>query len=103
MDGSGGLDCAGVHGDGPGAALVFADGEEGNEAEKRVGRTDETSEAAFLESVAGEEFGGVCVAHFGKFGFDFAADGGGCGILRCGASLRRTGEGTRPYVVCGDF
>ena len=33
-----------------------------------------------MQSVAGEEFGGVFVAHLGQFGFDFAADGGGSGV-----------------------
>ena len=40
-------------------------------------------------------------SHFGKLGFDFAADGGGSGVLYCRAPLDRTGGGTRPHVACG--
>src|SRR6185312_8852716 len=77
VDGSGGLLGARVGGNGPGAALVFAGGEEADEPEQFVTLADEADEAAFRESVGGEKF---FVFHFGQFGFDFAAEGGDSGV-----------------------
>ena len=48
MDRPGGLNGARVYRDGPGAAFVFTDREKGNQAEKGIGGTDETSQAALL-------------------------------------------------------
>src|ERR1700690_2348512 len=80
MDGSCALHGARIYGDSPGAAFVFAGGEKRNESQKRVGFADEAGEAALGQAVAGEEFGGIGVGHFGEFGFDFAADGSGSGV-----------------------
>ena len=80
VDRAGSFHGAGVDGDRPGAAFVFADGEERDQAEQAVGVTDEPDQAALGEPVAGEEFGGVGVGHLREFSFDFRADRGSPGI-----------------------
>src|SRR5947207_4799062 len=102
MNGSGGLLGAGVSRDGPGAALVFTDGEERNQAEYGIRGANQAREAALSEAIAGEEFGGIGVGHFGEFGFDFAADGGGRGVASmCRAS--RTGGDARPSPITNNL
>ena len=80
VDGSGGLRGLGAGRHRPGAALVFAGGEEADEAEQFVALADEADQTALVEAVAGQEFGGLFVVHLGQLGFDFAADGGGSGV-----------------------
>src|SRR5437868_301764 len=58
----------------PGAAFVFAYREERNQSHECIRGSNQTGEAAFGQAVAGEEFSGIGVAHFGQFGFYFAAD-----------------------------
>ena len=80
VDGACALRGFGAGGDGPGTALVFARGEEADEAEERVALADEADEAALVEAIGAEEFGGFFVVHLGKLGFDLAADGGCAGV-----------------------
>ena len=46
MNGPGGLLGAGMYRDGPGTALIFADGEEGDQAKQFVALANETAQAA---------------------------------------------------------
>src|ERR1700723_4134566 len=98
VDGAGGFLGAGVGGHGPGTALVFADGEETDEAEQLVAAADEADEAAFFEPVGAEEFGSFFVVHFGELGFDFAAEGGEAGV-GVGGQLGEIGFGAGRFKV----
>src|SRR5713226_7727073 len=102
MDGSGALNCPRVYRDSPGAAFVFAGGEEGNQAKQSISFADEAGEAALSESVAGEEFGGIGVAHFGKLGLDLAADGSRAGV-GAGCDFGQSVFGNRGVQVFSQF
>ncbi len=88
VDGSGSLRRFGADGHGPGAALIFAGGEETDQAEKLVALADQADQAALVKPVAAEKFRGLFVVHLGQFGLDLAADRGRAGV-RAGAPLRR--------------
>src|SRR2546422_739623 len=80
VDDSRSFNRARVNGDGPGAAFVFADGEEGNHAEQGVSGTDQAHEAALFQVIAGKEFSGIRLGHLSKLGFDLPANSGSTGI-----------------------
>ncbi len=69
--GSGGL---GAAFDGPGADLLHACGEVGDEVEEAVGGVDEAVEAGLVEAEGLEEFGALGGFELGDFGFEGSAD-----------------------------
>src|SRR5947207_14998938 len=75
VDGSGSLHRARVDGDCPGAAFVFADGKETNQAQQRICGPDQANQATFFQAVAGEKFGSIGIAHFSQLRLHPAADG----------------------------
>src|SRR6266542_1297199 len=61
---------------GPGAAFVFADGEEGDQPQKFVSLANEACQSALVQPVAGEELGRLFVTHLRELGLHLPADGG---------------------------
>src|ERR1035441_3887125 len=93
VDGTGGLRGLGAGGHSPGAALVFAGGEEADEAEQFVAVANETHQAALMEAVAGQEVGCFGFVHFGELSFDFSTDSGGPGVRAVSHFLQlKTGD-----------
>ena len=85
MDLTGGLRCLGALADGPGAALLLAVGQEGDEAQQVVAGSDQVVQAAGLDAHLGQEslllLGGVV----GNVLFGLGADGNVAGPLLGGA------------------
>ena len=75
MDLARGLRGLGAVFDGPGAALVLAVGEEGDEAEQRVGALDQAVEAGFLNAELLEEHRAVLAVQLGNVLLELGADG----------------------------
>ena len=69
-----GLRSLGAVFDGPGAALVLAVGQEGDEAEQRVGALDEAVEAGFLNAELLEEHRAVVAVQLGNVLLELGAD-----------------------------
>src|SRR5260370_7462283 len=65
----------------PGPTLVLTDREERNHTQQLVGFADQPRQPAFLQTVTREELLSFFVAHVGKLGFTFSADGCRAGIL----------------------
>src|SRR5579863_1630096 len=70
VDGSGTLRGFGASGNGPGAALVFAGGEEADEAQQLIALADEADEAALMQTIAAQKIRGFRVVHLGELGLD---------------------------------
>src|SRR5579863_1542903 len=85
-----------IYRDRPGPALIFPGGKEGHQAKQNVSGADQASQSAFGEAVAGEELGGIGVAHLREFGLDFSADRGR-------ASIRATGDLGQLVFADGGF
>ncbi len=74
MDHARGLGRARALGHGPGAGLLRADGEEGDEAEQRVARPDHALEPRLREPERGEELGPLGALELGDLGLDRGRD-----------------------------
>ena len=74
VDDAGGSGGFGAALDGPGADLLHAGGEVGDEVEERVGGVDEAVEAGFFEADGFEEFGALGGFELGDLGFEGSAD-----------------------------
>ena len=85
VDDSGGSGGLGAAADGPGADLLYACGEVGDEVEERVGGVDEAIEAGLLEADGFEEFGALGGLELGDFGFECSADADYLGAFFGGA------------------
>src|SRR5690242_18711007 len=74
MNGSGGNLSTRSALDRPCAAFILAHGKERDQPEKLIALADQPYQAAFSESIAGEEFGRLFIPHFGEFSFDLATN-----------------------------
>ena len=58
----------------PGAALILSYGKEIDQPQQLIAGIDEPRRGRLFETIAGEEFQGVRIAHLRQFGFHFATD-----------------------------
>ena len=83
----------GTAADGPGADLLHARGEVGDEVEQAVGGVDEAVEAGLVEAHAFEEFGALGGFELGDLGFHGSADADDLGSLFFGTLFDGGGVG----------
>jgi hypothetical protein len=80
-----GFDGSGAFANGPGANFRLARGEKREQTHEVVGCANQAVEARLLQAVGGQQLRGFLVVHFGKFGFETAADSHNRGV---GAALQ---------------
>ena len=87
VDLTGRLGGLGAVGDGPGAALILAGGEEGDEAQQGVAGFDEPVQAGFLDAQVLQEHGLLLPVQLGDLGLQLGAHGDDLGPLLGGDLL----------------